>query len=617
VDDVDGSRIPRDSPVPIAPSLVCDPALISQRPTGAVDARVVRTALIASAVGAAAAFLAQALTALIALLTNLSFFGRFSLQPASPSGHHLGVLVVLVPVAGALIVGVMARFGSSAIRGHGIPEAMENVLFKKSVISRRILFLKPISAAISIGTGGPFGAEGPIIATGGALGSVVGQYLEITADERKALLAAGAAAGMTATFGTPMAAVLLAIELLLFELRPRSLVPVALACVTAAGVRHALVGGAPVFPMPAVSDPSSGALVGYVAIGLLIGLASMLVTRLLYRIEDAFERLPIHWMWWPAIGAVVVGVVGVFAPHTLGVGYDNIQGTLDGRLAGKALAILCIAKLVSWSIALGSGTSGGTLAPLFTIGGALGGLLAAGLALLAPHWGVDPRLAALVGMAAMFAGASRALLASIVFAFECTREPATVLPLLAGASAAYLTSCLFMRTSIMTERLARRGGDVNNEYHADALERALAADWMSRPVKTLESSWTVDRARAWVLAEGGDHQGYPVLAADGGLLGVVTRRDLLEASPTLTLAARVRRAPVTVGSRASLREVSDLMALHDVGRVVVVDPGRAGPPLGMLTRSDLLRAQRKWLTERDRTETSLRLPTPAWMRRAS
>jgi chloride channel protein, CIC family len=419
-------------------------------------------------IGLLAAATARLLTALIGLVTNLAFYGRWSFAFVSPAHNHLGPAVVVVPIVGALIVGVMARYGSAAIRGHGIPEAMEQVLLNESRIPARLTFLKPISAAIAIGTGGPFGAEGPIIATGGALGSLLGQRLQTTADERKTLLAAGAAAGMAATFGSPISAVLLAIELLVFEYSPRSLIPIALASAVAAGVRMAVVGAAPVFPVPAISAPGSAALVAYAIIGAVTGVLAVIVTRLLFAVEDAFERLPIHWMWWPALGALVVGIVGWIAPDTLGVGYVNIEHIVDGSLTGAALVGLVGWKLLSWEIALGSGTSGGTLAPLFTIGGGFGALLGAAAMTIMPQVGVDPRVAGVVGMAAMFAGASHALLTSVVFAFETTGRPLTILPLLAGCTAAYLMSIRLNPESIMTQKLARRGTAVPREYRASA-----------------------------------------------------------------------------------------------------------------------------------------------------
>jgi chloride channel protein, CIC family len=428
--------------------------------------RTVVICCLAAVIAVGAVAIGRLFVALLALITNLSFYGRVSFADSQPWGNHLGPFVILVPVIGALIIGIMARYGSGAIRGHGIPEAMEQILTNESRISPKVTILKPVSAAIAIGTGGPFGAEGPIIATGGALGSLVGQMLHTTAHERKTLLAAGAAAGMTAIFGTPVSAVLIAIELLLFEYRPRSLIPVAFAAATAAGVRIAFWGSAEVFAMPTIAQPSGEALATYVVIGAIVGLAAVAVTRALYLIEECFEHLPIHWMWWPAIGAVAVGVIGYFAPRTLGVGYSNIREILAGQIAGTFLLIFVILKFLSWSIALGSGTSGGTLAPLFTIGGGLGALLGTWAAHMLPSFGIDPRIAALVGMAAIFAGASRALLTSIVFAFETTRQPIGLLPLLGGCTSAFLISSLMMRYTIMTEKLAKRGTHVPTEYIA-------------------------------------------------------------------------------------------------------------------------------------------------------
>jgi len=362
------------NPVPVAPSLepVLD-AVLTPREDEAPNRRTLRISALAIIAAFLAALAAQLLTRLIGLITNVAFYGRWSMSFVSPSDNSLGMAVVIVPIIGAVLVGVMARYGSAAIRGHGIPEAMEQVLLNESRISPKVMFLKPLSAAISIGTGGPFGAEGPIIATGGALGSVIGQLFHITADERKTLLAAGAAAGMAATFGTPVAAVLLAVELLLFEYRPRSLIPVSLAAATATGVRIAFVGAAPVFPMPNIAPPSGEALATYIALGAAIGVVAVFVTRGLYGVEDLFEQLPIHWMWWPAIGAVVVGVVGYFAPRTLGVGYENIEQMVAGSIA--ALNGFLNLALASGGPGTGNGVVGGAAAlVLGAIAMSLGGL---------------------------------------------------------------------------------------------------------------------------------------------------------------------------------------------------------------------------------------------------
>ncbi|HLT28965.1 MAG TPA: chloride channel protein, partial [Myxococcaceae bacterium] len=485
--------------LPVAPSM--GPGLESigtPRRSAAVDGRVLRITAFAAIIAVFAAVVAQLLTAGIHGLTQLAFFGRWSLEAASPADHQLGWWVILIPVAGAFVIGLMARYGSRAIRGHGIPEAMETVLFKESRIPARVLFLKPLSSVVSIGTGGPFGAEGPIIATGGALGSLFGQYARISAEERKTLLAAGAAAGMAATFGAPVSAVLLSIELLLFEYRARSVIPVALASVVATTLRVAFEGSDPAFMVDALPAPEPSALLAYVLLGAILGLASVVVTKAVYGMEDLFERLPIHWMWWPMLGAIPVGIIGVFAPGTLGVGYENLTAMISGDLSGTALYVLCGWKLISWLFALGSGTSGGTLAPLFTVGGGLGAAIATGFTLVAPSLGVDPRLGALVGMAAIFAGASRAMLASSVFAFEATRQAVSLLPLLGGCAAAYLVSCALMRNSIMTEKIARRGRPVPADYAADQLEQVLVGDVALRPVATLRADQTLAEAREWL-----------------------------------------------------------------------------------------------------------------------
>ena len=576
-----------------------------------IDRRVLQLCGIAIALGVAAAFVAQALVALIALTTNLAFFGRLSLAESAPADAvgSLGLWVIPIPIIGALIVGFMARYGSKAIRGHGIPEAMEQVLTNQSRIPARVTFLKPISAAIAIGTGGPFGAEGPIIATGSALGSVLGQIMWMTSGERKTLLAAGAAAGMAATFGSPVAAVLLAIELLLFEYRPRSIIPVALAAATATGVRMAFEGMEPVFGMPDLAQPTGAALATYIALGALMGVVAAGVTRIVYGIEDAFERLPIHWMWWPAIGAVAVGVVGYFAPDTLGVGYRNITAVLSNDLTAGAMLALAGAKFVSWSISLGSGTSGGTMAPLFTIGGALGGAIGMGVNAAVPVLGVDARLAALVGMASIFAGASRAMLACAVFAFETTLQPFGLLPLLGGCAAAYLTSSLTMRNSLMTEKIERRGVRAPAEYMADVLDQVMVREVASKDLVHLRAEQTVGVTRQWLAsgAGGTSHQGFPVLNERGVLVGVLTRRDLLDPHADRPLSAIIGRLPKFVYDDSTVRQAADHMVNHDIGRLPVVRRSRPTEVIGMVTRSDILSVFQRHLDEGQRQGPTIRL----------
>jgi len=427
------------------------------------DTRVVTLAGMAALVGVISAFVALALVRLIGLFTNLAYFHRFDMSFTSPSTNALGLWAAGVPVLGGVIVGVMARYGSEKIRGHGIPEAMEAILIGRSRIEPKVAVLKPLSTAIAIGTGGPFGAEGPIIATGGAFGSLFAQAFHLSTAERKTLLVAGSAAGMAAIFATPVAAVLLAVELLLFEWKPRSFIPVACAAGVAAVLRIPLLGAGPLFPVTPHTTLSVSSLLACLVVGLAGGAAATLVTNLLYGVEDAFARLPFHWMWWPAIGGVFVGVGGLLAPRALGVGYDVIHDLLDGRLVGAFLLGLLIVKALIWGIALGSGTSGGVLAPLLIMWGALGALGA--------HWlhNSDPGLWAMIGMAALVGGTMQMPLTAIVLMLELTGDLAAVPGLLIGCVAATGVTVLMMKRSILIEKLARRGQHVMREYIVNPL----------------------------------------------------------------------------------------------------------------------------------------------------
>jgi CIC family chloride channel protein len=579
--------------------------------TSVVDRRVVGQCAVAIGLGATASLAAFVLIRLIAFFTNLAFFHRWSFAEAIPAQNALGVWVIIVPMIGGLIVGLMARFGSKAIRGHGIPETMEQVLVHHSRIPARMTFLKPLSAAIAIGTGGPFGAEGPIIATGGALGSLFGQLLPTTFAERKTLLAAGAAAGMTATFGCPVAAVLLAIELLLFEFRARSIIPVAMASATAAGLRLLFAGARPAFEMGDLAPVSFSSLVFCVVAGIILGLIATAITRAVSAIENAFDRLPVHWMWWPALGALAVGLVGYVAPDTLGVGYYNISNILSNGLPIKIVAFLCVMKLLSWSISLSSGTSGGTLAPLLMIGAGCGQTLAAVANWCIPQAGIDLRVAALVGMAALFAGASRAFLTSAVLAFETTLQPYALLPLLAGCASSYLVATLTARNSIMTEKIARLGIRAPAEYLADPLEQVIVGDIASKPVVTLRTTQTVETARRWLALrnEGTQHQGFPIVDPTGHLVGVLTRRDLLD--PRIGGGRELReilfRPPKFVYDDCTARQAANHMVNHNIGRLPVVMRSQPTRLIGIVTRSDILSAYRRELEENEAQRPEIRI----------
>lgn len=557
-------------------------------------------------IGAISALVAKALLWLIALITNLAFFHRWSIAPTLPQDHHLGWWVVLVPVAGALIIGLMARYGSEKIRGHGIPEAIEAILLGKSLIQARVAILKPISSAISIGTGGPFGAEGPIIMTGGAFGSLFAQFFHLSAAERKTLLAAGAAGGMAAVFATPVAAVLLAVELLLFEWKPRSFVPVAVAAVVAAALRVPLLGEGPIFPVLPHDSLSGTTLLMAGGVGIIVGLVATLLTLLVYACEDLFERFSIHWMWWPALGAVVVGIGGVIDPRVLGVGYNTIHALMRGEILGAALIGLLIAKAIVWSVALGSGTSGGVLAPLLIIGGAVGALLGQWLP------AGDPRLWALAGMAAMMAGMMNAPLTGMIFALELSHDLNTLPVLLIGCTAAFGVAILLLRRSILTEKLARRGQHIAREYSVDTFELMRVADVMDPSPPTIHCDLTI--ARLSDLIARGDtsvsrRQGTLIVDPQNRLAGIITRGDVvraLQADPTgaTTVLAVGKRELVVAHPDELLRDALGRMLRHNIGRLPVVERDHPEHAVGYLGRSCILAARLRQHDEEEVRERS-------------
>lgn len=553
--------------------------------------RLIRISLYSVIVAIAISFIAKFLVALINLVTNISFYGMFSASFHSPANNNLGIWVIIVPAIGGILVGLIALYGSKAIRGHGIPEAMEQILVNESNIKPSITFLKPISSAIAIGTGGPFGAEGPIIATGGALGSTIGQLFEITSHERKIILAAGATAGMSAIFGTPIAAVFLAIELLLFEFSPRSILPVALACITGAAGHHLLFDSGPVFPMPNLAIPSNLALGVYSFIGIIIGFLSIGVSRIVYVIEDLFEELPIHWMWWPALGGLVVGLIGFFAPHTLGVGYDNIIGLLSGNWPLHLIITLCIFKFISWAIALGSGTSGGTLAPLMTIGGAAGSIIGAVILNLFPDAGITIPMAALIGMSAMFAGASRAYLTSIVFALEATGQSHALLPLLGACTGAYIISFFMMENTIMTEKIARRGIVTPDSFEPDILGKMHIAQVMSGDIVVINENNDIQEVKTWLIANPVAENYLLAGNASGEYTGIIKLADIFGAENKTTVKNIINKKDhVYVNAANSLRHAVELMAKTGEEILPVSAPDQPGKMIGAVTYKDILKA---------------------------
>ncbi|TPJ32361.1 chloride channel protein [Mesorhizobium sp. B2-8-3] len=565
------------------------------------DPRVLLIAAIAVVVATAGLFAGIVLLQLIRLATNIAYFGQFSLAELKLEDSPLGYAAVIVPVIGALIIGLMARFGSEKIRGHGIPEAIEAILLGRSRLDAKVAVLKPLSSAISIGSGGPFGAEGPIIMTGGAIGSLIAQMLPVSDNERKTLLVAGAAAGMTTVFGTPIAAIMLAVELLLFEWTPRSFIPVAVAAIVAEVERTLLHLPGPIFPFSGSMEVSIAGLGGWVLVGIAAGLLSGLLTQLVYACEDAFLKLPIHWMWWPMIGGLVVGIGGLIEPHALGVGYDNIANMLDGRTVATAALLLLVVKAIIWSVALGSGTSGGVLAPLLIMGGAMGAVLSGILPEASP--GFWPLLA----MAATMGGTMRAPLTATFFATELTGNTHVLVPLIAACATAHAVTVLLMKRSILTEKVARRGHHLVREYRVDPFALTRVKEVMTTKVESVPATMTLHGAATFLTAPDTRHPSFPVVNGEGHVLGVIDPPAILRwrragKHRSTTLGELLAGSKITLAYPDEyLEALSDKLLLANVSHLPVVsrDDERL---VGYIGWKDMMRVRsKKQAEERDRS----------------
>jgi len=572
------------------------------------DPRVLLISGIAVVVATAGVVAGFALLKLIRLATNIAYFGQLSFANLRLEHSPLGLWAVLVPVAGSLIVGLMARYGSEKIRGHGIPEAIEAILLGRSRLDAKVAVLKPLSSAVVIGTGGPFGAEGPIIMTGGAIGSLIAQMLPVSDNERKTLLVAGAAAGMTTVFGTPIAAIMLAVELLLFEWSPRSFLPVAVAAVVAAVERGFFGLTSPLFPFEGSVDVTLVGALCWAAFGLLGGLLSGLLTRLVYACEDGFLKLPIHWMWWPTLGGIVVGLGGLIDPNALGVGYDSIAGMLRGDIPTKAALLLLVVKAVIWAVALGSGTSGGVLAPLLIMGGAMGTVVGGFLP------GESTGFWALLAMTATMGGTMRSPLTATFFAVELTGNTHVLLPLITACAVAHAVTVLLMRRSILTEKVARRGHHIVREYIVDPFEQMRVSDIMAKNVDTLPASQTVGATVDFFTAAGAPrrHKSYPVIDAQGQVIAIVSRTDALRwmREDTLAdkaLAEQLAGQDVVFGYEDELvGRLADKMAATGNGRIPILRR-EDGKLAGLVARRDLLRVRAQQIHHEHAREALIQL----------
>ncbi|MBI1793283.1 MAG: chloride channel protein [Chloroflexi bacterium] len=579
--------------------------------------RMLLISLLAALIGILAGFVAFGLYSLISIITNLVFFQRFGLTLPSLNDNPLGLWIIIVPMIGGLIIGVMAKYGSSKIKGHGIPEAMEAVLTNRSRIQPRVAILKPISAAIAIGTGGPFGAEGPIIQTGGAIGSLIGQLIHTTSSERKILLACGAAAGMAATFSTPIAAVILAIEQLLFEFKSRSFIPLVIASTFATTIHLWLMGAGPMFTVAIADFGIPNALPYYILLGLICGLVAVGFSNLLYWVEDLFERLPFDSVWYPAIGALGLGIIGYFFPRVIGVGYDTISDILNARLTLTVLLAIMIFKSLALVISLGSGTSGGLLAPMFMAGAALGGAFAIIVNQIIPGANLSPAAFALVGMAAVFGSAARATFTLIIFAFEITRDYSAILPLMLVCVIADGVAILLMRNSIMTEKLARRGLHIHLEYEPDILQQMRVGEVMDSKPDVIPSTMTVREVANHVTH--GDpafirHQAFPIVDKHR-LVGIVTRGDIFQAlaaegNEDKTVLEAGNDEPIVTYPDELIHDAVSKMLRNDIGRLPVVDRHAPHELVGYLGRAAVMEARLYRLHEEHVLE-------PGWLKQMS
>ncbi|MBF6598924.1 MAG: chloride channel protein [Dehalococcoidia bacterium] len=573
--------------------------------------RVVPISFMAMIIGALSAVVALALLRLIGFFTNLFFFFRLGTKLLPPDNHVLGAGIILVPVIGGIIVGLMARYGSERIRGHGIPEALEVILINGSRMEPKVTLLKPVSSAISIGSGGPFGAEGPIIVTGGALGSMIAQFFHLTSIERRTLLVAGAAGGMSATFASPVAAVLLAVELLLFEFKPRSLIPVALSSATAELVRIYIIGKGPIFPTPPrPATVGTDAIAACILVGVLAGVLAIVLTVAVYAVEDGFHKLPVHWMWWPAIGGLVVGVGGVIYPKALGVGYSVIGDMLQGDNATKLILGVLLVKSVIWAVSLGSGTSGGVVAPLLMMGAALGAFESRFL----PNEG--PGFWPMISMAAVLGGTMRVPFTGVIFALELTHDVNALLPLLVAVVVAYGSTVLILRRSILTEKVARRGYNLGQEYALDPLEMLLVRDVMRTTTLALSPELSVREvaARIQQKATGQKQRLYPVVDAGGSLLGITSRdalQEMIQKSGSdgvgTTIESSIERDVSVAYPDEPLAQVAFRMAGTGHNRMPVLERGAERRVIGMVSLSDLLKARGRTLEEERVRERVIRL----------
>jgi CIC family chloride channel protein len=531
----------------------------------------------------------------------------------SNGAEYLGFMgpyyIILLPAVGGLIVGLIIRYGAREAKGHGVPEVMEAAALKGGRIRPRVSLVKALASSICIGSGGSVGREGPIVQIGSSMGSTLGQWLGLSDEWVRTLLACGAAGGISATFNTPIGGVFFAMEVIMGRFISPKFGYVVISSVAAQFVAYAFLGSQPSFDIIPYEMVSYWETLSYAVLGIAAALAATLFIRVLYKLEDFFDAWHIPEFLKPAIGGLGIGLIGLYSYDLFGVGYGNVfwvstmsvDQALLGEIALSSLAILLILKIAATSLTLGSGGSGGIFAPSLFIGAMLGGALGTVAHMLFPSYIAPSGAYALVGMAAVFAGATRASFTAIIMLFEMTRNYTIILPLMIAVVISTVISRALNRETIYTLKLVRRGVDLRQINKASPLREVTVEEAMTRDFPTVLPTMPIRELMAKLRHTG--HHGFPVVDEKGELVGVVTIADVesamaQERPSALTVKDIASRSVVVAYPDEYIHDVLVKLGTHDVGRIPVVERRNPKRLLGVLRRHDVLTAYSKTLTRK-------------------
>lgn len=520
--------------------------------------------------------------------------------------------IILLPAVGGLIVGLLIRYAAREAKGHGVPEVMEAVALRGGRIRPRVSVVKALASSVCIGSGGSVGREGPIVQVGSSLGSTIGQWLGLSDDWVRVLVACGAAGGISATFNTPIGGVFFAMEIILGRFVTPKFGYVVISSVVADFVAHVFLGSQPSFSIVPYDMVSYWETLSYAALGIIAALAATVFIRVLYKLEDVFDSWHIPEFLKPAIGGLGIGLIGLYSYDLFGVGYGDVFWTstmsvnqaMVGEIALSSLIILLLLKITATSLTLGSGGSGGIFAPSLFIGAMLGGALGTVAHMLFPGYIAPSGAYALVGMAAVFAGATRASFTAIIMLFEMTRNYTIILPLMIAVVISTVISRALNRETIYTRKLVRRGVDLRQINKASPLREVTVEEAMTWDFPTVLETMSVRELMAKLRRTG--HHGFPVVNEKDELAGVVTIADVEAAIARgsltgLTVKDIASKSVVVAYPDEYIHDVFIKLGSRDVGRIPVVDRRNRKRLLGVLRRHDVLTAYSK---------TVLRKPSP-------